>query len=187
MPTTWENYEKATAVYKALQSDEMFEHFGPDSRGIEFQAEPFLEDLVKLSTQFEGTAREVIIHFAALLKAASKDYGGYVRIKGPNVLNIEIRGSSGTGPLPENPSEEELCRVWLRRSAVIVDVYPDKTTLFTHTAFLKATDGTDRDYQFVVNDKIKTLSPEVQTEIGSGILTILVNHVNQNGEFSIRQ
>lgn len=181
MSQSWNNVESASRLISALQTDPEFEHSGQDSRGIDFQVEPFIKDLAELASNYDGLSQELIMDCASLIKTVASDFGGYIRIKGKEAFTIEIRGLTGYEP-PE-PNLISLRQIALHRSALGILIEPTRTKLYFKTDFLLATDNSGREFDDMATDKVKRLGPNMEAQIATDILQIVVRHVAQIGEF----
>lgn len=179
----WDSFEKVSTVFRALQSDEMFLHGGDNSRTVDIQPGPFIYDIARLATEFHEPAKDVIINLGTLFQTVSTDFGGTILIKGPKTYSIKIRGLEG--PVTEESPLDELQLACMRRSAICLEVSPAQIRLWTHTSFLRAPDSSNRTYEQYLNGKITGLPQDVQTQIGRGLLHIVVDHVRQSGELQI--
>lgn len=180
MTSSLENFAAAQRIHQALLSDEIFMH-GDFARGISFQGELFIEDIAALMWEFEGLSQVVVGHVASLCKKTMETYGGYIKISGStDHIHMEVRGNEGL--VPEFPSEEEIMRICVRRSAVIIDARPERTCLSVSAALLQYPDRSGRPFDKVVNGMIRLLSSTDVDSIVEALLRVATTHVRESGD-----
>ncbi|QQG44258.1 MAG: hypothetical protein HYW86_05395 [Candidatus Roizmanbacteria bacterium] len=177
-----EDFTAARHVLTALQSDEMFTHANEDSRGIRVNADSLVFKIADLATQAPSPEMaDAISWMGTLVYSVSQDYGTYVRVKGGNKsVSIDLRGH--TGPLPDDPSFEELTKIMQRASGIYISCSEDeKNHISAHASFLELNTGEDLGQY--VNGKLKRLSDQQRQEVATKFIGVIKSEVAESGEF----
>lgn len=174
-----EAFQQAQKVMRALQSNEYFEHFGMDSRGIRVQTRPLIYGIASISAA-NPDLQEPITLIGALIQAVSEDYGTYIRVKGASAPSVHIRRA--VGPLSDEMSLGDLAKVALRRSGVEVNFAPDgNSRIWANSAYLETASG--QTIAEVINEGILKLTEEQRDRLAGRLIAVVTQEVAQSGEF----
>lgn len=166
--------ESALGIFRTLQSDPIFEHFGKDSRSVVLSTDSMTRDLTSLAGDTTDPYAKTFITFASYLSARCWDEGTLVRIK--NKYNIEIRGADST--LPDESDLNKLYPSLVRmQNKIIIDLNEGAPSLQVKLFLGNNSAENDRD-EDAVQEVIDQIPERAKEAMINGILGIITKQVN---------
>jgi hypothetical protein len=166
--------ESAKGIFRTLQSDPVFEHFGKDSRSVNLSTASVAYDLNALANDTIDPYGKQFITFASWMITHFFDQGITVRIK--NKYNIELRGADFSIPDESNLEVTATSR-FRTENKIQIDVSKDNTSLWVQLYTERSNNDT---LENRINTEIIDQIPEHAKEaLIKGVLDIVARQVNQ--------
>lgn len=161
--------ERAQNMFQRLQTDELFEHFGKDSRHITLPTNIVIQEFTQLAqTTIDPNAQRLLGVAIGLFETIGGN-GICVRIK--DRYNVAIRGV--TQELSDRPSLQELIAAVISRSGLEIDLFGSEPIIRIQVA------NPNEAVLRQVKEIVSNIPAHAKVALVKGILEIIDGQLNQ--------